>query len=98
MFTASAKAKNTDVLIVDTAGRLHTKVNLMEELKKINRIEQREWPEAKHFNFIVVDATIGQNSLVQVNAFKDAIGIDGIILPQIAPNYNALTQQRRKKT
>lgn len=80
---ASAKAKNTDVLIVDTAGRLHTKVNLMEELKKINRIEQREWPEAKHFNFIVVDATIGQNSLVQVNAFKDAIGIDGIILTKL---------------
>lgn len=80
---ASAKAKNTDVLIVDTAGRLHTKVNLMEELKKIFRIEDREWPEAMKLNFIVVDATIGQNSLVQVNAFKDAIGIDGIVLTKL---------------
>lgn len=80
---ASAKAKNTDVLIVDTAGRLHTKVNLMEELKKINRIEEREWPDAMKLNLIVVDATIGQNSLVQVNAFKDAIGIDGIILTKL---------------
>ncbi len=80
---ASAKAKKTDVLIVDTAGRLHTKVNLMEELKKIFRIEDREWPEAMKLNLIVVDATIGQNSLVQVNAFKDAIGIDGIILTKL---------------
>lgn len=80
---SSAKAKNTDVLIVDTAGRLHTKVNLMEELKKINRIENREYPEAQKLNFIVVDATIGQNSLVQVNAFKDAVGIDGIVLTKL---------------
>ena len=80
---ASAKAKKTDVLIVDTAGRLHTKVNLMEELKKINRIEDREWPDAMKLNLIVVDATIGQNSLVQVNAFKDAIGIDGIVLTKL---------------
>ena len=80
---ASAKAKNTDVLIVDTAGRLHTKVNLMEELKKINRIEKREFPQAKQLNIIVIDATIGQNSLVQVEAFKDAIGIDGIILTKL---------------
>ena len=79
----SAKAKKTDVLIVDTAGRLHTKVNLMEELRKINRIEDREWADAKKFNFIVLDATIGQNSLVQINAFKDAIGIDGIILTKL---------------
>ncbi len=80
---SSAKAKNTDVLIVDTAGRLHTKVNLMEELKKINRIEQREFPNAKQLNLIVVDATIGQNSLVQVRAFKEAIGLDGIILTKL---------------
>ena len=80
---ASAKAKKTDVLIVDTAGRLHTKVNLMEELKKINRIEEREWKEAQKFNFIIVDATIGQNSLIQVNAFKDAVGIDGIIVTKL---------------
>ena len=80
---ASAKAKKTDVLIVDTAGRLHTKVNLMEELKKINRIEEREWKEAQKFNFIIVDATIGQNPLIQVNAFKDAVGIDGIIVTKL---------------
>ena len=80
---ASAKAKKTDVLIVDTAGRLHTKVNLMEELKKIARIESREFPEAMKLNFIVLDATIGQNSLVQVQAFKDAVGIDGIVLTKL---------------
>lgn len=80
---ASAKAKKTDVLIVDTAGRLHTKVNLMEELKKISRIENREFPNAMKLNFIVLDATIGQNSLVQVQAFKDAVGIDGIVLTKL---------------
>lgn len=80
---ASAKAKKCDVLLVDTAGRLHTKVNLMEELKKINRIEEREFPEAMKLNFIVLDATIGQNSLIQVEAFKDAIGIDGIVLTKL---------------
>lgn len=80
---ASAKAKNTDVLIVDTAGRLHTKINLMEELKKLFRIENREWPEAMKLNLIVLDATIGQNSLAQVNAFKDSVGIDGIVLTKL---------------
>ena len=80
---SSAKAKNTDVLIVDTAGSLHTRINLMEELKKINRIENREYQEAQKLNFIIIDATIGQNSLVQVNAFKDAVGIDGIILTKL---------------
>ncbi len=80
---ASAKAKKTDVLIVDTAGRLHTKVNLMEELKKISRIENREFPDAMKLNFIVLDATIGQNSLVQVQSFKDAVGIDGIVLTKL---------------
>ena len=79
----SAKAKGTDVLIVDTAGRLHTKINLMEELKKINRIEDREWPEAMKLNFIVLDATIGQNSLVQISSFRDAVGIDGIVLTKL---------------
>jgi len=80
---ASAKAKKNDVLIIDTAGRLHTKINLMEELKKISRVTKREWPEANLKNFIILDATIGQNSIVQVNAFKDAIGIDGIILTKL---------------
>ena len=80
---ASAKAKNTDVLIVDTAGRLHTKVNLMEELKKIGRVTKREYPDAQILNMIVLDATIGQNSIAQVEAFKDAVGIDGIVLTKL---------------
>lgn len=80
---ASAKAKKSDVLIIDTAGRLHTKLNLMEELKKIDRIARREWSDATFLNLIVLDATIGQNSLVQINAFKDAVGIDGIVLTKL---------------
>lgn len=80
---ASMKAKNADVLIVDTAGRLHTKVNLMKELEKINNVARREYPEAKHLNFIVLDASIGQNSLAQVQAFKESVNIDGIILTKL---------------
>ena len=80
---SSMKAKKADVLIVDTAGRLHTKVNLMKELEKINNVSRREYPEAKHLNFIVLDASIGQNSLAQVEAFKQSINIDGIILTKL---------------
>ena len=80
---SSMKAKNSDVLIVDTAGRLHTKVNLMKELEKINNVARREYPEAKHLNFIVLDASIGQNSLAQVEAFKQSVDIDGIILTKL---------------
>ena len=80
---SSMKAKNADVLIVDTAGRLHTKVNLMKELEKINNVARREYPEAKHLNFIVLDASIGQNSLAQVEAFKQSVNIDGIILTKL---------------
>ena len=80
---ASQKAKNTDVLIVDTAGRLHTKTNLMKELEKINNIIAREYPEAKRLNLIVLDASIGQNSIAQVKAFKDSVNIDGIILTKL---------------
>ena len=80
---SSMKAKNADVLIVDTAGRLHTKVNLMKELEKINNVARREYPEAKHLNFIVLDASIGQNSLAQVEAFKQSVDIDGIILTKL---------------
>ncbi len=80
---ASAKAKGTDVLLVDTAGRLHTKTNLMEELKKIDRIESREYPDAHKYNFIVLDATTGQNALSQINAFKEFVQIDGIILTKL---------------
>ena len=80
---ASAKAKGVDVLLVDTAGRLHNKDNLMEELKKINRVKNKEWAEAQHLNLIVLDATTGQNAVQQVQAFKDSIGIDGIILTKL---------------
>ena len=80
---SSAKAKKTDVLIVDTAGRLHTKVNLMKELEKINNIISREYSEAKRLNLIVLDASIGQNSIAQVKAFKDSVQIDGIVLTKL---------------
>lgn len=79
----SAKAKKTDVLIVDTAGRLHTKTNLMEELKKIDRIEAREYPEANRYTFIVLDATTGQNALSQITAFNEFVKIDGIVLTKL---------------
>ena len=79
----SAKAKNTDVLIVDTAGRLHTKTNLMEELKKIDRIETREFPDANKYTFIVLDATTGQNALSQISAFNEFVHIDGIVLTKL---------------
>ena len=80
---ASMKAKKSDVLIVDTAGRLHTKTNLMKELEKISNISSREYPEAKKLNLIVLDASIGQNSIAQVKAFKDSVNIDGIILTKL---------------
>ncbi len=79
----SAKAKNADVLIVDTAGRLHTKTNLMKELEKINNIIHREWPESMKLNLIVLDASIGQNSIAQVKAFKESVAIDGIVLTKL---------------
>ena len=79
----SMKAKDTDVLIVDTAGRLHTKTNLMKELEKINNVTAKEYPEATKLNLIVIDASIGQNSIAQVKAFKDSVNIDGIILTKL---------------
>ena len=80
---SSAKAKGTDVLLVDTAGRLHTKTNLMEELKKIDKVINREYPEAYKYNLIVLDATTGQNALNQINAFNEFVKIDGIILTKL---------------
>ena len=80
---ASAKAKGTDVLLVDTAGRLHTKTNLMEELKKIDKVMTREYPEAKKYNFIVLDATTGQNALNQISAFNEFVKLDGIVLTKL---------------
>ncbi len=80
---ASAKANGTDVLLVDTAGRLHTKTNLMAELQKIEKIINREYPDAHKYNFIVLDATTGQNALVQINAFAEYANINGIILTKL---------------
>lgn len=79
----SAKAKNTDVLIIDTAGRLQTKTNLMEELKKIDKVINREYPTANRYNFIVIDATTGQNALSQIEHFNEYIHLDGIILTKL---------------
>ena len=79
----SAKARNTDILICDTAGRLHNKKNLMEELKKINRIIDREYPEAYRETFIVLDGTTGQNALVQAKQFKETADITGIVLTKL---------------
>ena len=80
---SSAKANKTDVLLVDTAGRLHTKTNLMEELKKIEKIIDREYPYAHKYNLIVLDATTGQNALSQINAFDEYCNIDGIVLTKL---------------
>ena len=80
---SSVKAKKTDVLIIDTAVRLHTKSNLMEELKKMSRVVEREYPEANFYKLIALDATTGQNALSQVEVFNEAIGIDGIILTKL---------------
>ncbi len=80
---SSAKAKKTDVLIVDTAGRLHTKSNLMQELNKIDRIIERDYPEAHKYTFIVLDATTGQNALSQIEAFNEVMKIDGIVLTKL---------------
>ncbi len=79
----SCKARNTDVLIIDTAGRLHVKANLMEELKKMDRVVKREYPDANYYKLIVLDATTGQNAYNQVEVFNEAVGIDGIILTKL---------------
>lgn len=80
---ASAKAKKTDVLIIDTAGRLHTKENLMNELGKMDRVISKEYPEAKRYNLMVIDATTGQNAINQINEFNKQFKIDGIILTKL---------------
>ena len=79
----AAKARNTDVLLCDTAGRLHNKKNLMEELKKINRIIDREYPDAHRETFIVLDGTTGQNALAQAKQFSEVADITGIILTKL---------------
>ncbi len=79
----AAKARNTDVLICDTAGRLHNKKNLMEELKKISRIIANEYPEAFIETLIVLDGTTGQNALVQARQFSEVADISGIVLTKL---------------
>jgi len=80
---ASVKQKGTDVLLIDTAGRLHNKVNLMKELSKISKIIETQMPDALQVNYIVLDATTGQNALSQVDIFDEAVQTDGIILTKI---------------
>ncbi|UCB53671.1 MAG: signal recognition particle-docking protein FtsY [Candidatus Zixiibacteriota bacterium] len=79
----SASARGIDVVIADTAGRLHTKVNLMEELKKIKRVMAKAHPEAPREILLVIDATTGQNGLSQVRLFNDAVGVTGIFLTKL---------------
>ena len=79
----AAKSRGIDVLLIDTAGRLHTKVHLVEELKKIRRVIAREQPGAPHETLLVLDATTGQNGLQQAKIFKEATEIDGIVLTKL---------------
>ena len=80
---SSAKAKGTDVILVDTAGRLHNKKNLMEELKKICRVVDRELPDADFRKYLVLDATTGQNGVSQAEVFSEAVDLDGIVLTKL---------------
>ena len=79
----AARSRHADILIVDTAGRLHNKAHLMEELKKISRVAEREYPEAKVKALLVIDATTGQNGLQQALLFKEVANIEGIVLTKL---------------
>lgn len=79
----SAKAKKTDIVIIDTAGRLHVKANLMEELKKMSRVVAREMPEAHFYKLLVLDATTGNNAFNQAEVFDGAVELDGIVLTKL---------------
>ena len=79
----AARNRNVDVVLIDTAGRLHTKVHLIEELKKIRRVIAREQPDAPHETLLVLDATTGQNGLQQARVFKEATDISGIVLTKL---------------
>ncbi|HHY32012.1 MAG TPA: signal recognition particle-docking protein FtsY [Firmicutes bacterium] len=79
----AAKARKAEYVILDTAGRLHTRVNLMEELKKIRRVVAREIPGAPHEVLLVLDATAGQNAIAQARTFKDAVEVTGIVLTKL---------------
>jgi len=79
----SGSARGVDLIVVDTAGRLHTRFNLMEELKKVNRVIGKALPGAPHAVWLVLDATTGQNALQQAKAFKEAVGVTGVILTKL---------------
>ncbi len=79
----AAKARGVDILLVDTAGRLHTKANLMEELKKIRRVVNKAVPDALVFSKLIIDGSTGQNALSQVKVFTEAVGCDGIIVTKL---------------
>jgi fused signal recognition particle receptor len=79
----SAISRNIDIVLIDTAGRLHTRYNLMEELKKVHRVVAKTLPGAPHAVFLVVDATTGQNALHQAKAFQEAVKVNGIILTKL---------------
>ncbi|RZW16374.1 MAG: signal recognition particle-docking protein FtsY, partial [Desulfobulbaceae bacterium] len=78
-----AKTRDYDVVLVDTAGRLHTKVNLMEELKKIKRVMNKQLEGAPHEVLLVIDATTGQNGISQAKLFNDAVGVTGVALTKL---------------
>jgi fused signal recognition particle receptor len=79
----SARARDSEVIIVDTAGRMHTKVNLVEELKKIKRVMARKIPGAPHELLLVIDATTGQNAISQARLFNEAVAVTGLILTKL---------------
>ncbi len=80
---SSAKAKGTDVVIIDTAGRLHVKAHLMEELKKMSRVVERECSDCNFYKFLVLDATTGNNAVSQARIFDEAVELDGIVLTKL---------------
>jgi fused signal recognition particle receptor len=80
---AAAKARSADVVLIDTAGRLHTKANLMDELRKVKRVIDRELPGAPHEVLLVLDATVGQNALAQARLFHEAVGVTGLVLTKL---------------
>ena len=80
---SAAKARNTDVVLVDTAGRLHNKANLMNELNKISRVIDRELPDCSRETLLVLDATTGQNGLIQARQFKETAGLTGVVLTKL---------------
>ncbi len=79
----AAKSRNVDVVLIDTAGRLHTKTNLMDELKKMRRIIEREMPGAPHETLLVLDGTLGQNAIAQARQFHESLGVTGLALTKL---------------